>query len=105
MDKRLDKIHQEVQKTMESLDHFQRLEGNPYLYTRVKQKMASPAQTASGHLLGWLQPIALMLLLLVNGWAAYSVFNNTLSEQDALDTIAAEYPIYDTDFSNYYTLD
>jgi hypothetical protein len=105
MDKRQDKIHWEVQKTMDSLDQFQRLEGNPYLYTRIKQKMAAQAAPSAGYLLDWLQPLALLLLLLVNIWSVHTVYNNNLTEQDAVDIVASEYPIYETDFSNYYTLD
>jgi hypothetical protein len=67
--------------------------------------MASRATPSSSYSPSWLNPLALMLLLLINVWAAYSVYNNNFTEQDPLVAIAAEYPIYDSDFSNQYTLD
>ena len=32
-------IEQEVQKTMDSLDHLLRVEGNPFLYTRLQERL------------------------------------------------------------------
>ena len=32
-------IDQEVKKTMESIDQIQRVEGNPFLYTRLQEKL------------------------------------------------------------------
>jgi len=106
MNDKQNKVDQEVQRTLTSLDKHRRLEGNPYLYTRIKQKLSEDKRQANGIglLLDKLQPVFFVSLLLVNIFTAYSVFENSTTEEDDLERIAAEY-MGSVDLSNYYILD
>ena len=83
MRKRQDKIQEEVRKTMESLDHFQPLEGNPYLYTRIKQRMENQTTAPFAPLLSWWQPLAFTLLLSfeIVSWYSFNSVGSTSTEK------------------------
>ena len=65
-------IDQEVQKTMESIDQIQRVEGNPFLYTRLQEKLRQEAEgdvvTIHTRFPVW-QMAMVVVLLFVNGFA------------------------------------
>ena len=48
MAKSRQQIEKEIQKTLDTLDHLESVEGNPFLYTRIKEQLkqetARPAQ-------------------------------------------------------------
>ena len=102
------KIEQEVKQTMTSLDRRKRLEGNPWLITRIQQRISeSDSQTSSGQFsLGRLQPLVFVVLLFVNIWTAYTVFNNTNADlptdEDYFEALAEEYSPNDDQSLNYY---
>ncbi len=59
-----DRIESDVQKTLDVLDTLQRVPGNPYLYTRLKARMAAPTGgIRRGVLAGQLALTALVLAL------------------------------------------
>lgn len=65
-------IDQEVQKTMESIDQIQRVEGNPFLYTRLQEKIRQEAEgdvvTIRTRFPAW-QFAMIVGLLFINGFA------------------------------------
>ena len=88
---------------MASLGRMERLEGNPWLYTRIKQRISEIDQQDAPvpSLMRQLQPLFLVLLLLVNIWTAFTVFDNTTSEEEYFETLADEYSSNADQLINY----
>ena len=70
-----DKIQQEIERTLQSLDGVKRAEANPFLFTRIKAKMDKKAN-------GWewifsfvsrpaIAVAIILLVMVVNGWALW----------------------------------
>ncbi len=96
-------IDREVEKTLTSVDRRQRLNGNPWLFTRIQQRISEKEQPRSGVPIfgGKLQPILLAGLLIVNVLTAFSVFNNTTTDESLYETLADEYSLNTDDLSDY----
>jgi len=73
------KIQEEVQKTMNSLNKLERLEANPYLFTRIEERLKAGVVTPAERprsFLQLLQPALVACLLLFNVWVAYNIFDS-----------------------------
>jgi len=87
-----EKIQQEIEQTLQSLDNVKRAEANPFLFTRIKARMDKKAN-------GWewlfsfvsrpaIAIAIVVLVMTVNGWAlwgsgsdeAVAADNNSVSE-------------------------
>lgn len=87
-----DRIDEEVRRSLDLMDELQRVEGNPYLYTRIQARLdrqkeqALPGQSWAPAL-RWAAFSALMLL---NGWFFYqragSRADTEIVLRDALST-------------------
>ena len=92
-------IDQEVQKTMESIDQIQRVEGNPFLYTRLQEELRQEAEgdvvTIRTRFPIW-QMAMVVGLLFINGFALmqsgyFGETNETAST--SMDEFADEYAL------------
>jgi len=97
------KIDEEVRKTMTSLDRLDRLEGNPFLFTRIKAKLdENPKQTVF-RLAGALQIALVVALLVVNVISISKKVDSSFGEEKMIESIASEYGIQSSgDVYNYY---
>jgi len=70
-----EKIHEEIERTLQSLDGTKRAEANPFLFTRIKARMNRKANAWEGVFSFISKPaIAIAILLIVmavNGWALW----------------------------------
>ncbi len=70
-----EKIQQEIERTLQSLDGAKRAEANPFLFTRIKSRMNKKASGWDGLFSFVSKPaIAIAILLIVmavNGWALW----------------------------------
>ena len=70
-----EKIQQEIERTLQSLDHVKRAEANPFLFTRIKARMNKKANGLEGVFSFISKPIIavaiLLLVMAVNGWALW----------------------------------
>lgn len=92
-------IDQEVQKTMESIDQIQRVEGNPFLYTRLQEKLRQEAEgevvTIRTRFPVW-QVAMVVVLLFINGFALmeFGYFDETTETvATSIDEFADEYAL------------
>lgn len=92
-------IDQEVQKTMESIDQVQRVEGNPFLYTRLQEKLRQEAEgdvvTIRTRFPVW-QVAMVGVLLFINGFALmeFGYFDETTETVAmGIDEFADEYAL------------
>ena len=94
-----DKIQQEIEQTLQSLDGMKRAEANPFLFTRIKARMHKKPG-------GWewtfsfvsrpVIAIAIVLLVMaVNGWALWggSGSAETITADNHASELANEYNI------------
>ncbi len=99
-------IDQEVQKTMESIDQIQRVEGNPFLYTRLQEKLRQEAEgdvvTIRTRFPIW-QFAMVVGLLFINGFALMQsgYFDDTTeTTATSIDQFADEYALAESEMED-----
>lgn len=96
-----EKIQQEIEKTLESLNGIKRAEANPFLFTRIKARMIRKAGAWDRTFSFVSKPLValavLALVMAMNGWSYYS--NNTPT-----DSLAVEETTSLPEFENEYKL-
>jgi len=103
MENQEDKIRREVEKTFSSLDNHQRLEANPYLYSKIKEKLGSrDANLFERVAISKIQVAFFVGLLFLNVYSVYAVASTTANSEDYIETLADEYQIENSDLSNLY---
>lgn len=88
-------IEKEVNKTLNSLDELERVEGNPYLYTRVKAALAKPSK--GRQLIGQLSLAMTLLLILVNGVFIFQQVQSVYGEEAIRQSLSNEYSFHSDD--------
>ena len=93
-----EKIQQEIERTLESLDSVKRAQANPFLFTRIKARMNKKANGWEGVFSFISRPaIAIAILLLVmavNGWALWGGSGKTIIDGNAAGSeLANEYNV------------
>jgi hypothetical protein len=105
-------IEKEVEKTLQQLDHFEKLESDPFFYTRLQAKMKNTQnQHIQSAILSFagrhLRPAFLILVLVLNLISALVVFQNRNSGSDSqtinLSSFADDYSINDISYDDYFT--
>lgn len=96
-------IEFEVEKTLESVDSFQRYEGRPFLHTRVMAQLNKPSgkrKVIPPRLI--LQPCVLGFVLLLNIFSGLYFFTNRTngnqSRDQYIDQLAEEFSISNTSY-------
>jgi len=96
MEKKNQNIEEEIQKTLDSVDAVQRVEGNPFLYTRLQERLKSNRKNSVGNrnVLSPVWQFALVaFLLFANGYVLLqSTYFNSPSEA-TIDEFATEYEL------------
>ena len=93
-----DKIQQEVERTLQSLEGVKRAEANPYLFTRIKARMNKKANGWEEGIFSFVnKPVIavaiLLLVMAVNGWALWgSASGDTVGDTpNSFSELANEY--------------
>ena len=71
-----EKIQQEIEKTLQSLDGIQRAEANPFLFTRIQARMKKQRSSGWERTFSFIsRPVValavLVIVMAVNGWSLY----------------------------------
>lgn len=92
------RIQNEVQKTLSVPDHIKRVEGNPYLLTRVKAQLKEETknEVASPTNLVWVG--LTICLLLINSFVLFHSFSTPNAEVSALNELLSP----STEQNNWY---
>lgn len=102
MDKPRQNIEAEVERTLGAVDDIQRVDGNPYLYTRIQERMRQQKPTAvAGTVSSWRMALA-TLLFVANIGSAYFYYQKSIQANQAvgIEAIASEYGL-DTEESTW----
>lgn len=97
MDKSRHDIESEIERTLSTLDEVERVGGNPFLYTRIQERMRQN-QASSTSTLGAVWSVAFaVLLLLVNISSALVYYQKSVRADQAagIEAIASEYGLVD----------
>ncbi|MBX2871790.1 MAG: hypothetical protein KTR30_06820 [Saprospiraceae bacterium] len=97
MDKSRHDIEAEIERTLGTVDEIGRVDGNPYLYTRIKERRRQP-QAQRGNKLGAIWGVALAaLLFLINISSVFVYYQKSLQADQAagIEAIASEYGLMD----------
>ncbi len=95
-------IEKEVQRTLESLDHIQQADPDPYFYSRLKARMEPSVQ--SGISLYW--KLGFSLLVLFNLGSFWMLSESTsISSDDEINTLVEEYFDYTTNYNDLLSLE
>ena len=96
MEKKKFNIEEEIQKTLDSVDGIKRVEGNPFLYTRLQERLNSNRESnvANKSFLSPIWQFALVAFLLIANvyvllQSDYSNTQNTTTIED----VATEYDL------------
>lgn len=109
-----DHIQEEVQKTLDCLDSMPRLEGNPFLYTRVETQLREVettrhTATAAHRVWGILKPALLLLLVAFNvitlARNLSSSTATTSSHSVLVQTIVQEYSLGSDARAQFFTIE
>jgi len=97
-----EKIQQEIERTLQSLDSIKRAEANPFLFTRIKARMNRKANGWEEGIFSFVsKPVIavaiLLLVMAVNGWALWdgsgSGENGITDPTSSFSELANEYNI------------
>jgi len=94
-----EKIQQEIEQTLQCLDGVKRAEANPFLFTRIKARMAKK-DSAWERTFSFISKPAIamaivLLVMTVNGWALLGSDsnNNTIGDSANVSELANEYNV------------
>ena len=94
-----EKIQQEIEQTLQCLDGVKRAEANPFLFTRIKARMAKKdslwERTFSFISKPAIAMAIVLLVMTVNGWALLGSGsnNNTIGDSANVSELANEYNV------------
>jgi hypothetical protein len=92
-------INTEIEKTLQSWDNIKRLEANPFVYTRIEQKIKNLDAPPEKHSWVWVwQPLLVAVIIAMNFFTIATAFNSN-EKQSVYDSIAEQYNI-STDTKN-----
>lgn len=96
MDKKKLNIEEEIQKTLDSVDAIQRVEGNPFLYTRLQERLDSSRENTVTTK-GWFSPAwqfaLIVFLFITNGLVLLQSEYFSTSNEITIDEFATEYEL------------
>ena len=95
-----EKIQQEIDQTLQSLDGLRRAEANPFLFTRIQARMNTKSSRWEERTFSFLSKPAIavaivVLVMAVNGWALWggSGSNETITAEPNVSELANEYNV------------
>jgi hypothetical protein len=101
-----ERILEEVEKTLNSIESLPKLESNPFLYTRLKSRIARESISTGNekNKLAILKPVGLALILVINIITAiyfFDVNGKTQSSNTLVNSLSQEYKTNQTQLENY----
>lgn len=69
-------LHSKIEFTLNSLDGIKRAQANPYLYTRVMERLKYPAPGILKPMLVWQAAASMVIILGLNIAIGFYLFNN-----------------------------
>ena len=95
-----EKIQQEIEQTLQSLEGIKRAEANPFLFTRIQARMAKK-ETVWERTFSFISKPAIamaivLLVMVVNGWALLgsgSTNDNVVGDTSNVSELANEYNV------------
>ncbi len=95
-------IDQEVEKTLGVLDELERVEGNPFLYSRLEAKLAAESQAVKKPFLApALRWAAMLIILIVANIFTFTQLTPTDPQMTELAALASDYA-WDSSTQSYY---
>lgn len=90
-------INNKVEKTLQSWDNIERFEANPFLYTRIEQKIKNLEQPPPKTNWSWIwQPLLVTVLVTVNFFTIATALSSSDTEsQSVYEVIADQYGLSD----------
>jgi len=97
-----EKIQQEIEQTLQSLDGLKRAEANPFLFTRIQARMNKKSSRWEERAFSFLSRPAIavaivVVVMVVNGWALWgnsaSGSNETVTADTNVSELANEYNV------------
>ncbi len=93
MKKKNEDLEKKIEETMESLDHLQRVEANPYLYHKIQERLQASAQK-NVRQSNWNKQLGfafLVLLMTVNVFTILQYNRTNSTTADGMSTISQAY--------------
>lgn len=103
MDKSRHDIEAEIERTLRVAEDIKRVTGNPFLYTRIQERMKQ-GETRTRHKLSAVWGVAFAtLLLLINLSSAFVYYQKSVRADQAagIEAIASEYGLVDQEEWEY----
>lgn len=99
-------IQEEIDKTMASLDHLNPVEGNPFLFTRIEERLEYLEPVRTARIPRWQLSLA-GVLIVINSIAILNTYFSRMERNRAalLEDIAQEYGIDNTGRSDFEFFD
>ena len=92
-----EKIQQEIERTLQSLDEVKRAQANPFLFTRIKSRMNTKDNGWERIIFSFISRPAIaiaivVIVMAVNGWALWgSGTNEATTGETSFSELANEY--------------
>jgi len=107
MNEKKEKINQEVEATLSSLDKLDRVEASPFLFTGIIQKMEKAPKQSFLSVQMIVPAMMVTLLLVINVFTIYRVINEEAIQNRAayIEELAEEYALNENemDLSRFYS--
>jgi len=87
-----EELHKKIEETLASLDGMQRAEANPFLYSKIRNRMQAPAAFVPQNL-AWRMVIALVVVALVNVFTIQHFSSAIPQTKNGAALVATEYAI------------
>lgn len=89
-------IKEEVELTLRSLDNVERVESNPFFYTKLQQRIENEKSLEKTSSFSWnklWQPALVIALIAVNTFTFYSLSTSSDTTDDGVSLLMNEYNI------------
>lgn len=94
-------INNEIEKTLQSWDNIERFEANPFLYTRIEQKIKNLETPPERLNKSWIwQPVLIAVIVVVNFFTIATAFSNNETQSSVYEVIADQYNLSIEDNEN-----
>ena len=104
MKKNNEDLEKKIAKTLESLDHLQRVEANPYLYSKIQERLEASTQKNAGYP-NWSKQLGLaflILLMMVNVFTIVQYSRTSTARTDNMGTLSEAYGWSESSTSGIY---
>lgn len=107
-----EKIQQEIERTLQSLDNVNRAEANPFLFTRIKARMTRQQSGVWERTFSFLnRPLiamaVLVLIMAVNGWSFFGSSPSTIISPTGpgMSTANVDLPEFENEYRSIISTD